>query len=198
MPVRTVEIDSSTYERLVWHARPFVDSPNSVIKRALDALDKAEGNALPQDSPAAAKKSGQSPVASPRAAKPVDPDRPGKLAFTTIRSVTIEGESVAEPSWTKLVESLLVRGLAHVHGSLVDLNALVGMELTEGDTPNKKTRKIPGSDINYRTGLGANNSLRTIARVARGLGVPVDIRIEWEDTPGAARPREVGLIKIRP
>jgi hypothetical protein len=38
MPV--VQLSTETYERLQRHAKPFVDSPEDIVKMALDALDE--------------------------------------------------------------------------------------------------------------------------------------------------------------
>jgi hypothetical protein len=47
MPV--VRISDQTWERMQKYAKPLVDTPDSVINNALDALDKAEGNVAPKN-----------------------------------------------------------------------------------------------------------------------------------------------------
>jgi len=44
MPV--IRISDSTYQRLQSHAKPFVDTPDSVIDRLLDMFEQADGNAM--------------------------------------------------------------------------------------------------------------------------------------------------------
>jgi hypothetical protein len=46
MPV--VRISDQTWERMQKYAKPLVDTPDSVINSALDALDKASGNVQPK------------------------------------------------------------------------------------------------------------------------------------------------------
>lgn len=45
MPV--IRISDSTWERLKRHAQPFEDSPEDIVRKALDALDKHLGRSVP-------------------------------------------------------------------------------------------------------------------------------------------------------
>ena len=42
--MENIEINQATFERLQRHAKPFVDTPDIIINRALDALGLSEGH----------------------------------------------------------------------------------------------------------------------------------------------------------
>ena len=44
-----ITVTESTFERLQHHAKPFVDTPDMVISRALDVLDAIAGQVVPEN-----------------------------------------------------------------------------------------------------------------------------------------------------
>ena len=44
-----ITVTESTFERLQHHAKPFVDTPDMVISRALDVLDEIAGHVVPEN-----------------------------------------------------------------------------------------------------------------------------------------------------
>ncbi len=45
-----ISLSQAAFERLQRHAKPFVDTPETVILRALDALEQTTGQPAPEES----------------------------------------------------------------------------------------------------------------------------------------------------
>jgi hypothetical protein len=90
--VPQITIESETYERLQRHAKPFVDTPDTVINLALDALDQLSGR------PAASNGTAAEPE------RPIDPRLLPSLTHTKVLDASIGGELIPKANWNLLLD----------------------------------------------------------------------------------------------
>src|SRR5690606_18067790 len=97
MTTHEITISYTTFQRLQRHVLPFVDTtPEAVINRALDALERAGPIATPAvTSPA------------PEAEREIDPRVLPRLTHTKVLSAEIEGRTIDRPNWNHLLDEML-------------------------------------------------------------------------------------------
>ena len=94
-----ITIDSTTYERLQRHARPFVDTPDTVINLAIDALDQLSARPVPSNGAAAASE------------RRIDPRLLPSLTHTKVLDASIDGVPVPKANWNLLLDEILRRAM---------------------------------------------------------------------------------------
>lgn len=106
----TVRVDDEVYEQLKAHAEPFVDTPNTVLRRllGLTSTDEQEEE-LPEETPinppTLTAVSKVVPAAAPQKSKSARPSRKASSKRTRVRSGTLLAEEHYEvPLLTSLVE----------------------------------------------------------------------------------------------
>ena len=96
--MREITIQRATFERLQRHAKPFVDTPDTVIIRALDALDQTVVEHVPN---------GQFTETE----QLLDPLSLPDLTHTKIQDASIDGEPIRKPKWNLLRDEMLLRAM---------------------------------------------------------------------------------------
>jgi len=178
-----ITIQQSTYERLERHAKAFVDSPDTVIMRALDALDEALGEAAPADGRRGAE-----------AERHIDARALPNLTHTKVLDAAIGGEPVARPNWNLLQDKMLRRAMKRV-GSFEKLRRLCPVNMVEGRKEDEGYSYLPDLDISVQ-GQDANGACRAAITAAQGLGVALEIGFMWRLKEAAAHPGERGRIVV--
>ena len=89
----TVEISDATFRRLQAHAKPLVDTTDSVIDRLLDYFEDAH-----PDTPA-----GTTAVEDPARLIRFAPHDLPSLTHTKLRKAVFDGRELARPNWNELV-----------------------------------------------------------------------------------------------
>jgi hypothetical protein len=180
MPEITVQ--QATYERLERHAKAFVDTPDTVILRALDALDELAGTDGDRNGPAAG------------AERRIDPRTLPNLTHTKVLDASIDGEPVARPNWNLLQEEMLRRAMKRV-GSFEKLRRLCTVNMVEGRKEDEGYSYLPDIDISVQ-GQDANAACRAAVTAAQGLGVALEIGFMWRLKEAAAHPGERARIVV--
>jgi hypothetical protein len=179
-----ITIDIKTYDRLQRHAKPFVDTPDTVINLALDALDQLSGSS-----------SGSSgAVAEPE--RRIDPRVLPRLTHTKVLDASIEGELIPKPNWNLLLDEILRRAIKRL-GSFESLRKLCPVNMVKGRKDDEGYSYIPEIDVSVQ-GQDANAACRTVVTAAQGLGMALDIGFMWRPKEGAAHPGERARIWIPP
>lgn len=175
------EISEETFQRLKAHAEPLVDTLDSVINRALDALEAAGAK------PAARVGAGH---------RLLDPAAPPNLAHTTVRSIELCGRILPpnETYWNTLLIAALREAAKRGHSpealkGLLIANAVVGRKEDEG----YRYFKDLGLSIQ---GQDSNAAWRATYYLAFMLDLPVKVTFSWRDTPKAAFPGAEGLFVV--
>jgi hypothetical protein len=179
-----ITIESQTYERLQRHAKPFVDTPDTVINLALDALDQKAGG------PAA------SNGATTEMERRIEPRLLPNLTHTKVLDASIEGESLAKANWNLLLDEMLRRAMKRL-GSFEKLSKLCPVNMVKGRKEDEGYSYLSDIDVSVQ-GQDANAACRTVVTAAQGLGIALDIGFMWRPKEGAAHPGERARIRISP
>ena len=163
--------------RLQKHAKPFVDSVDDVIHKALDALESLN----------------PSVSAGPSGPKVFSPDKFPDFTWAKPISITINGTSV-KPEWNvlliKMIEAAAASGLdAKAVKSLLHIPSHVGKH--EG--PGFRFVETAGLSVQ---GQSAQRAWDQAIRIAKHIGAEVDIEWEWYDNPKAQEPGRRGTLSF--
>jgi hypothetical protein len=120
--VRTIEIDDEVFERLKDEAEPFVDTPNSVLRRLLGlGVVGGEPTARSDDIPGQDRANGDSRLKTTRSS------RPGKARASRTRKRVPAGSILPEEEYElPLLEALVAAGGS---GASKDITEAVGKRL---------------------------------------------------------------------
>ncbi len=176
-----VVIEQSTYERLQRHAVPFSDTPESVILRALDALE-AEAP-LPAEA-------GQAPAAERRVNASDLPD----LTHTKVLYARIAEADVVKPNWNRIVEDLICRAAAQGQ-TFQTLRQRCPANLFDGRKTTEGYRYLPSANVSIQ-GQDANAACRSAVSLAKALGLPLTVAFMWRQKEAAAYPGEHGRLMV--
>jgi hypothetical protein len=178
------EITDATFERLKAYAEPLVDTIDSVINRALDALDEKSG--------------GESHSFAPTLIRQFNPAAPPSLAHTTVKAIELCGRLLKpnETYWNTLLIATLreakSRGTETDELSRLVLgNCLVGRKEDEG----YRFYKDLGLSIQ---GQDSNAAWRATYHVASKLALSLTVTFVWQDNPKSAFPGSTGAFFVKP
>lgn len=178
MPV--LNISSDAFARLQKHAVPLVDTLETVLNRALDALDAAA--------------SSQPLAGGPKA---FNPDAPPSLAFTTVRSIVFEGQKLppAQTYWNTLLYAAVGEAAKKLTpaeiADALPLNTFIGTKEENG------YRFIPEAGISVQ-GQSADAAWKGVYMLSALCGFSVDVAFVWQHNPKAAYAGESGTLSFKP
>lgn len=179
MPKIKIELERATFERLQKHARPLVDTTDTVITRALEALESAERHLKPR------------PVQTGRS---IDPDDLPNLTHTRVLDASLDGEPIPNPNWNLVVRRLLVAAHARVQ-DFDELRKKWPGNIVRG------SKNDDGYDYLAEIGMSvqaspAKTAGQRVVEAARQFGVEVEIGFMWRQKQAAAFPGESARLKI--
>ena len=176
-----IDVQNSTMERLKRLAEPFVDTPETVILKALAALEsltgEEESEVLPSDVDIT-----------------IDPRNIPNLTHTKVLNAKLEGKTVQRPNWNSVLDLVLIRGRknglkAHEIQRITNVNVKEGSKVDEGYSYIESVNlSIQGQD--------SNAACRGILAMSRHLKMPVELEFMWRTKDGAAHPGKVASIKV--
>ena len=177
-----IRIEDPTFERLQRHARPLVDTSDTVVNRALDALDQLAGAPVPAN--------GHGTEAERR----IDPRQLPSLTHTKLLDASIAGNTVARPNWNLLLEKMLRLAMKRV-GTFEKLCQLCPVNMVSGRKQDEGYSYLSDIDVSVQ-GQDSNSACRTVVTTAQGLGIALEIGFMWRPKKGAAYPGERARIQI--
>lgn len=177
-----ISVQNSTYERLQRHAKPFVDTPETVIVRALDALDQFAGE------------SEQTPSSPAAVERHIDPRALPNLTHTKILTASIGGKTIAKANWNLLLDEVLRCAMKRL-GSFEKVRQLCPINMVKGRKEDEGYGYLPEIDISVQ-GLDANGACRAIVTGAQGLGLSLDVTFMWRHKEAAAYPGERARVQF--
>ncbi len=176
--MREISIENATFERLQRHAQPLVDTLDTVLNRALDAL---EGH--PHQRPTIA------PV------REFDWQMPPNVSHTKISNAVLEGQRVNNPKWNLLLSKVVILAMQRL-SDFEAVRKICPVNMVRGSKTDEGYKYL--SDVNLSLqSASANNSLRAIIAATRGLGVEIEISFSWRNKEGAAYPGESARLRCR-
>ena len=141
-----VSLQDSTFERLQRHAKPLVDTIDSVINRALDAL---EGKDQPTET---------APATGEAQERRIDPRQLPRLTHTKVLDASIAGTSITRPNWNLLLDEMLRLAMKRV-GTFDELRKLCPVNMVSGCKEDEGYDHLPEIDISVQ-GQDSNGAWR--------------------------------------
>ena len=173
----SVTVEQRTFERLQNYAKPLVDTPDSVIMRALDALEQAQLG-LPHGA--------SKPPPAVGDLLSFDPDDPlPDLTHTRLLAASVAGRPI-RANWNNALRHMLQLAVAEV-GSLAEIRRLCAVNLVPGAKEDEGYRYLAEADISYQ-GVNANAAAAAAIALAKSIGVALELDFEWRRKPEALRP----------
>lgn len=177
-----IELPDDLFQKLQKHAVPLVDTPISVIERAIRALE--EGDEEPGDRAAAD---------GPRT---FNPAAPPNLTFTKPRSAVINGRQLpsSQAYWNAIMFEV-IKEAAQRGASTEDLLALITVNSQAGGRQDNGFTFIEQARLSIQ-GQDANGAWRQTYVIASSIGIPVEVVFAWQNNTKAAMPNTVGSFHI--
>lgn len=167
-----ITITQSTLERLKEHAEPIEDTADSVILRALDALDRSgAASAAPQGS------SDKVMMFGPNMQLP-------DVTHTRMLAASIDGRPIAKANWARVLRHVLPLAMSH-YGGFEQLRRRCPVNIVARVKEDDGYRHLPSAGISYQ-GTNANDAANAIVALAKDIGVTLDVDFEWRDKEQAA------------
>ncbi|MEC9245493.1 MAG: hypothetical protein VYB05_12030 [Pseudomonadota bacterium] len=177
-----VSIENATFERLQGHAKPLVDTIDSVISRALDALERET------ERPEAVRAGVEANERN------LDPRRLPKLTHTKVLDATLAGRQIERPNWNLLLDEALRLGMKHV-GTFHKLQQLCPVNMVKGRKEDDGYSYLADIDISVQ-GQDSNGACRGIVTIAQALGISLEIGFMWRHKENATFPGERARIRV--
>lgn len=169
------------FARLQSHAVPLVDTIDSVVERALDALEAAASEPL---------------EASGTTVHSLNPAAPPNLAHTTPKAMFLDGKRLAksETYWNTLMHEVIrtasKKGLSVQY--ILDLMVVPG---ALGEKTNNGYKYLPDVGISVQ-GQDANGAWKQAYHIAETLNIPVKVEFSWQNKKAAAMPNATAVLQV--
>jgi hypothetical protein len=178
--VQMVSISQETFSRLQSHAVPLVDSIESVINKALDALESVATD-----------------TATPSSVRAFNPDAPPSLSFTTVRSVVFEGvrHIPSETYWNSILTAA-IREAAKRGMNAQQISALLIVNNVAGKKEDGGYKYVAEAGISVQ-GQDANAAWKAAYHLATALNLSIEVSFAWQHNPKAAYPGQSGTFSVK-
>lgn len=177
----SIDLPDDLFSKLQKHAVPFIDTPVTVIERALRALEEGD----------------EEPVATgPDEDRTFNPAAPPDLAFSKPRKATVDGRALpnSQAYWNNVM--LAVIKAAAKHGvSTEDLLALITVNCEAGERHDNGFSYVQEAGLSIQ-GQNANGAWRQTYVIASSVGIPVEVIFAWQNNPKAAMPNTLGSFHV--
>ncbi|HXE55074.1 MAG TPA: hypothetical protein VN541_18775 [Tepidisphaeraceae bacterium] len=124
------------------------------------------------------------------------PDNPGSLVHTKVVSAEVGGAEINRPKWNAVREHIHVVGMKRLR-SLDALQKVSGARLRPGRYEKDGFKYLPEAGFSIQ-GVDSHLCWDHSLRLARELGVPISLTIEWRDKEGAAHPGKSAVLEWHP
>ena len=176
-----IAIEQSTFERLQRHAKPLVDTTDTVVNRALDALEYREGLASPEED-------------SSTAERQIDSRKLPNLRHTKVLDASLDGKRVTKPNWNLLLERVLIRAMKQLT-DFDELRKLCPVNIVQGCKEDEGYRHLAEINVSVQ-GMSANDACGALVIAAQSLGIELEIVFMWRTREGAAYPGERARLNV--
>ena len=204
--MREVHIEQSTFERLQLHAKPLEDTIDTVVNRALDALERDTSvppfrpPRQPLATPDEARTSNGHRVFQPPRQPPAVPVREfdwrtlPDVFHTKVLDATLQGQRIDKPNWNLLLRRMLILAMERL-SDFDAVQAICPVRMVRGRKEDEGYSYLSEIGLSFQ-GVNANNSLSALVAVAGGLSVELEIGFLWRHKKGATHPGERGRVKV--
>ena len=184
----TITLSDATFTMLETLAKPFVDTPESVIA----ALAEQEISNRAAGSPHyhALAPGGDDGI------QRLDPDRHVSLTHAKLLSASFDGTDIHRPKWNSLLDHVHIFARQRV-GSYDALEKISGAHIRSGRYDEDGFHYLVDADLSIQ-GVDSNLAWTHALGIARHLKVPIRVKFEWRRKDGAARPGKVAILEWSP
>jgi hypothetical protein len=176
-------LSDETFIKLQKLAKPFVDTPESVIAALADeALERRSIEAPAR-------------LASESILR-VDPDQHESLTHARLISATVDSRALHRPKWNGLLHHMHLIAKQRL-GSFDAVQRVSGANLRDGRYEEDGFQYLPEAGFSLQ-GVDSNLAWDHSLRLARHLRLPIEVRFEWRVKDGAAHPGKVANIQWAP
>ena len=179
-----ITIEQTTFARLQGYAKALVDTADTVVNRALDALDAL--NEQPR---------------APHADDPVavdhevdDPRQVPNLTHTKVLAARVGDADVEKPNWNRLLDRVVVLAMGYA-GSFERLDRICPANMVRGPKTVDGYHHLREIDVSVQ-GLSAKEAGFALMETARRSGTGLEITFLWRDKAGAEYPGETGRLTL--
>jgi hypothetical protein len=180
----SITISDQVFARLQNHATPFVDTPETVIVKALDALDSTP-NGQPD------------PVVLDAKGRPLPEFEalyPPNLTFTKVVSASLNGQAIKPANWNRLLDAVITYA-AQKTGDFNKLRKIVAINIVSGEKTDEGYHFLPDVALSVQ-GQDANGAWRTVMFIAQNLKASVEVSFIWRNKEGAENPGKTGSMRF--
>ena len=124
------------------------------------------------------------------------PERPGSLSHTKVVSAAVDGTEISRPKWNGVRERLHILAMKRF-GSLDKVQKASGARLRSGKYEKDGFKYLPEAGISIQ-GVDSHLCWDQSLRLARELGTPISLTIEWREKEGAAHPGKTAVLQWNP
>jgi len=176
----TLEIPDELFSKLQRHAVPLIDTPLSVIERALRALEAGD----------------EAPTSGPSSLRTFNPSAPPDLKFTSVLKAQINGKVLrkADTNWNAVLLHVINEAAA-MKTSPQDILDLVTVNSQLGCREDSGFKFVEAAGISIQ-GQDANSAWRQAYTLASSLGIEIDLTFVWQSTDKAAMPSVTGTMFV--
>jgi hypothetical protein len=173
-----VSLESHTVDRLKSFAEPLVDTFDSVINRAIDALQAAT-----------AAKPDENGVTT------FNPGSPPDLSFTTVKRIKFKHAQLpsTEAWWNPFMFKLIREAAQHIN--VDELSNLLFINHAKGSKAINGYKELPEAGLSVQ-GQDANNAWKQSYELMKALKLPAEIEFVWQDNVKAAYPNKRGRFVV--
>lgn len=180
--VHTVELPDELFARLQKHAVPLIDTPVTVIERALRALEEGDEEAASAD--------------ASKASRTFNPAAPPDLSFTTLKSAKIAGKALpkSDTHWNSVMIAVILEAAARGH-STQDILDLITVNSQAGQREDGGFKFLKSAGLSIQ-GQATNSAWRQAYVLASSFGIEVDVSFTWQNNKKAAMPNVSGSFYV--
>lgn len=215
--MRKIEVENSAAERLELHAERRGVDLGVMIHFALNALEgvpQADGatriapkssskGSTPESHGSVSVMYGDAPIVSVTTsaaqdananAVAIDPDNLPDLTHTRFQGAEVDGQHVAGPYWSELLDFLIVHAVAQ-SVEVSEIRHLSTINIVDGYRAGAGFRHLEGPDVSIQN-QDSNAVCRVIVALARRLGVTLEANFTWMDKEGSLHRGRSGCLKV--
>lgn len=180
-----ITVAQITFERLQRHAKPLIVTPDSVVSRALNALE-GHSSSESDHRPADPKHEFNSEA--------IDPNQLPDLKHAKVLEASIGDELVKPANWNSLLRELLVRAMKRF-GDFGHVQQLCSINMVQGIKDDEGYKYLAEIEISFQ-GVPANAAANAAVTLAPALGVKLHVAFQWRRKEQAHRPGQRARLQL--
>ena len=170
------ELTETTKARVAKHAKPFVDTFDSVLNRIIDVYEQVT------ESPDSDVRPGGLEI------KDFDPGTPPNLTHTKVLSITFNGThfNPEATTWNALLLEAIRIARKKIKSD-EELRGLIAVNFVFGRKEDDGYRYLHDADLSVQ-GQDSNKAWNGTFQIARKLSLPFDVIFAWREKEGSQNP----------